>query len=86
MQIRRTIHVGHCWRSKDKLISNILLLNPSHKSASVDRPTRTSVQTQDVIWKTYRKQRVIEMNGKKKSGKSVLAAHDDDDMVSSIPI
>ena len=30
IQVRQTRHAGHCWRSKDKLISDILLWTPSH--------------------------------------------------------
>ena len=38
------------------------------------------VWTQDVILRTCQKQWMIEMNGKRELGKSVLAAlHDDDD-------
>ena len=33
--------MGHCWRSIDELISNILQKTPSHGLASVGRPTRT---------------------------------------------
>ena len=34
---------------------------------------------QDVVWKTWHKQRMIEMDGKRESGKSVLSARLDDD-------
>ena len=44
VQIRRTRHVGHCWRSKDKLISNVLLWTPSQGCTSVGRPDRTYLQ------------------------------------------
>ena len=40
-QIRRTTHVEHCWRNKEKLKSDVLLWTPSHGCASVGRPTRT---------------------------------------------
>ena len=43
-QIRRTKYAGHCWRSKNELISDILQLIPSHGRASVERPARTSQQ------------------------------------------
>ena len=29
IQIRRTRHAGHCWRNKDELISDVLLLTPT---------------------------------------------------------
>ena len=41
IQIRQTRHVGHCKRSKDELISDILLWTPSYKHAGVGWPTRT---------------------------------------------
>ena len=44
IHIRRTRHVGHCWRKKDILISDVLQWTPSHERASVDRPTRTYLQ------------------------------------------
>ena len=28
-QVRRTRHAGHCWRSRDELISDVLLWNPN---------------------------------------------------------
>ena len=44
IQIRRTRCVGHCWRSKDELISDILLWTPSHGCTSVGQPARTYLQ------------------------------------------
>ena len=41
IQIKRTRHAGHCFRSKDELISDVLRWTPSHGLASVGRPTRT---------------------------------------------
>ena len=35
---------GHCWRSKDELISDVLLWTPTHGCASVGRPARTYIQ------------------------------------------
>ena len=37
----------------------------------------SSVWTQDVVLKTYPRQWIIETNGERVSGKSMLAAHDD---------
>ena len=44
IQVRRTRHAGHCWRSKDELISDILLWTPSHGRAKAGRPARTYIQ------------------------------------------
>ena len=44
IQVTRTRHAGHCWRSGDKLISNILLWTPSHGWAKAGWPARTYIQ------------------------------------------
>ena len=44
MQIRRTRHAGHCWRSKEELISNILRWTASHGGVSVGLSTKTYLQ------------------------------------------
>ena len=43
IRVRRTRHTGHCWRSKDELISDVLLWKPAHGHASVGRPTKTYI-------------------------------------------
>ena len=43
IRVRQTRHAGHCWRSKDELISDILLWKPSHGHASVGRPAKTYI-------------------------------------------
>ena len=42
--IRRTRHVGHCWKSRDELISDVLLWTCSHGQAKPGRPARTNIQ------------------------------------------
>ena len=37
-------HAGHCWRSKDELISDVLLWTPTYGCAKVGRPARTYIQ------------------------------------------
>ena len=44
VQVRRTRHTGHCWRSKDELISDVLLWTPSYRCAKAGRPARTYMQ------------------------------------------
>ena len=44
IQVRRSRHAGHCWRSRDELISNVLLWTPSHDRANAGRPARTYIQ------------------------------------------
>ena len=43
-QVRRTRHAGHCWRSKDELISDVLLWTPTYGQAKAGRPARTYIQ------------------------------------------
>ena len=43
-QVRRTRHAGHCWRSKDELISDVLLWTPTYGCAKAGRPARTYIQ------------------------------------------
>ena len=44
IQVRRTRHAGHCWRSRDELISDVLLCTPTHSRAKAGRPARTYIQ------------------------------------------
>ena len=44
IQVRWTKHTGHCWRSKDQIISDILLWTPSHGRAKAGWPARTYIQ------------------------------------------
>ena len=40
IQVRRTRHAGHCWRSRDELIRDVL----THGRAKAGRPARTYIQ------------------------------------------
>ena len=44
IQAWRTRHVGHCWRSRDELISDVLRWNPAHGQAKAGRPAQTYTQ------------------------------------------
>ena len=44
IQVRRTRHAGHCWRSKDKLISDVLLWTLTYGQAKAGWPARTYIQ------------------------------------------
>ena len=44
VQVRRTRHAGHCWRSKDELISDVLLWTPTNGCAKAGQPARTYIQ------------------------------------------
>ena len=42
--IRRTRNAGHCWRSRDELINDVLLWAPTYGRAKAGRPARTYIQ------------------------------------------
>ena len=82
IQIRRTRHAGHCWRSKDEFISDILPCIPSHGWAKVGQPARINIQQlcadtgcglEDLLGTMDDKDSEIG------SGRSMLAVRHDDD-------
>ena len=44
IKARRTRHAGHCWRSKDELISDVLIWTPAYGQAKAGQPARTYIQ------------------------------------------
>ena len=44
IQTRRTRHAGHCWRSKDEIVSDVLLWTPAYGLSKAERPARTYIQ------------------------------------------
>ena len=44
IQIRPPRHAGHCWRSRDELISDVLLWTPTYGRAKAGRPAQTYIQ------------------------------------------
>ena len=44
IQVRRNRHAEHCWRTKDELLSDIILWTPSHGLAKAGRLARTYIQ------------------------------------------
>ena len=44
IQVRRIRHAGHYWRSRDELISDVLLWTPTYGRAKARRPARTYIQ------------------------------------------
>ena len=43
LKVRRTRHAGHCWRSRDELISDVLLWIPSHGREKAGPSARTNI-------------------------------------------
>ena len=44
IQVRRTRHAVHCWRSRDELESDVLLWTPTYGRAKAGRPALTYIQ------------------------------------------
>ena len=44
IQVRRTRHAGHCWRSRDLLINDVLLWTPTYGRAKAGQPAQTYIQ------------------------------------------
>ena len=42
--VRRIRHAGHCWRSRDDLISDLLLWTPTYGREKAGQPARTCIQ------------------------------------------
>ena len=84
IKIRQTKHAGHSWRSRDELISDVLLWTPSQDRAKagdqLEPKYSSSVPIQDVVLKTCRKQWMIGRGGERGSGISMLTAWHDDDI------
>ena len=81
---RRTRHAGHCWRSKDEIVSDVLLWPPLMANQKQDDQLEHSYSSYVMIWdvtlKTCQRRWMIGRRGERGSGISVLAAwHDDDD-------
>ena len=83
IQARRTRHAGHCWRSKDEIVSDVLLWTPHMANQKQDDQLEHSyssyVMIRYVILKTCRRRWMIERRGERGSGISVLATQHDDD-------
>ena len=44
IQARRTKHAGHYWRSKDEIVSDVLLWTPAYGQSKAGRPAQTFIQ------------------------------------------
>ena len=44
IQARRIRHAGHWWRSKDEIVSDVLLWTPAYGQSKAGRPARTFIQ------------------------------------------
>ena len=85
IQVRQTRHAGHGWRSRDELISDVLLWTPTYGWAKAGRPAPTYIQQLCEDTGCSPEDLPEAMNDwERGSGISVLVAwHDDDDDGSS---
>ena len=44
IQVKQTRHAGHCWRSRNELISDVLLRTPTYGRTKAGRLARTYIQ------------------------------------------
>ena len=68
IQAKQTRHAKHCWRSKDELISDVLLWTPTYGQSKAGRPARTYssyVMIQDVTLKTCQRRWMIGRRGER---------------------
>ena len=83
IQVRRARHAGHCWRSKDELVSDVLLWTPTYDQAKAGRLARTYIKQRCEDTGCNPEDLPEAMNdrsGERGSRISVLTArHDDDD-------
>ena len=83
IQVRRTRHTGHCWRSRDELISDVLLWTPTYGRAKAGRAARiyNDVRIREVVQKTFQRRCTIGKSVERGSGISVLPARHYDDNI-----
>ena len=83
IQVRRTRHAGHCWRSRNELISDVLLWTPhmagQKQDDQLEHTYSSYVRIRDVALKTCQRRWTIGRSGERGSGISMPAAQHDDD-------
>ena len=91
IQARRIRHAGHCWRSKDEIVSDVLLWTPAYGQSKAGRPARTFIQQLCDDTRCNPEDLPEAMNDRETwrergSGISVLATRHDDDDVHPSPV
>ena len=81
IQVRRARHAGHCWRSRDELISDVLLWTPTYGRAKAGRPARTYIQQlcEDTGCSPEEPPEAMNDREKRRERVKLAARHDDDD-------
>ena len=89
IQVRQTRHAGHCWRSRDELISDVLLWTPTYGRVKAGRLARTYIQQLCKDTECSPEDLPEAMNNRKKWRERVrisvlVARHDDERQISWI--
>ena len=84
IKVRQNRHASHCWRSRDELISDLLLWTPTHGRGKAGQPARTYIQLLCVDTRCSPEHMPEAMDDRERwrerAGISVLMAwYDDDD-------
>ena len=77
IQVRRTRHAGHCWRSRDELMRDVLLWTPTYGRAKAGRPAWTYTQQFCEDTGCSPEDLPEAMNDREKWWERVMARHDD---------
>ena len=92
IKVRRTGHAGHCWRSREEIITDVRLWNPTYGRAKAGRQARTYIQQLCENTGCSHEDLPEAMNDREKWWERVrisvqAARHDDDeDILSLIPM
>ena len=68
IKIRRTRHTGHCWRSRDELVSGPLHMDEQRQDVKLEPTYSSYVPIRDVALRICRKQWTIGKCGERKLG------------------
>ena len=81
IKVRRTRPARHSWRSRDELISDVLLWTEQNQGDQLEPTYSSSVRIRGVAMRTCRKRWTIGRGGERGSGISVLMARQEDDEI-----
>ena len=82
IRVRWTRHARHCWRSRDELISDVLLWTPGQKQDDQLEHTHSSyMRIQVVALRTCQRRWTIRRSGERGSGISMPVVWHDDEWI-----
>ena len=86
IQVKQIRHAGHCYKSKNELLSNVLLWTPKHGHISVGWPAKTYIHQlcMDSGSRLENLQSVNMTDGKREPSESMLSACFDENDIKDI--